>query len=35
MTISDVNGVDDYGLPTGILGRHPGEFYGAIGPSPA
>lgn len=26
-----MSGVDDYGLPTGILGRHPEEFYGSIG----
>lgn len=29
--MSAVNGVDDYGLPVGVLGRHPDEFYGAIG----
>jgi hypothetical protein len=23
--------VDDYGLPAGIVGRHPDEFYGAMG----
>lgn len=26
-----VNDVDAYGLPTGILGRHPEEFYGVMG----
>jgi hypothetical protein len=26
-----MTGVDEYGLPAGILGRHPDEFYGAIG----
>lgn len=25
------NDVDEYGLPVGILGSHPNEFYGAIG----
>jgi hypothetical protein len=25
------NAVDEYGLPLGILGVHPNEFYGAIG----
>ena len=25
------NAVDEYGLPLGILGAHPNEFYGAIG----
>lgn len=31
MTMSPVNDIDDYGLLTDILGRHPDEFYGAIG----
>src|SRR4051794_25713204 len=31
MTMSPVNDVDEYGLPAGILGRHPDKFYGSVG----
>lgn len=29
--MQEPNGVDEYGLPVGIVGRHPNEFYSAIG----